>query len=95
VLQAGNGHEAISLYQQWNNTIDVVMSDLVMPEMGGKALLYALKEKDPDVKVILLTGHLVQDDGFDFEKAGAAGWIQKPVSVKQIAGILAGVLDTD
>ncbi|MBN1265118.1 MAG: response regulator [Anaerolineales bacterium] len=94
VLQAENGHHALELYREWKSTIDVVLSDLVMPEMGGKALLYALKAQDPAVKVILLTGHLVQDDGFDFDKAGAAGWVQKPVSVKQIAGILADVLGT-
>ncbi len=92
VLQAENGYQALEVYREWKSSIDVVVSDLVMPEMGGKALLYALKELDPDVKLILLTGHLVQDDGIDLAEAGAVGWIQKPVSIKEISALLADVL---
>lgn len=92
VLEAENGYQALGVYRENQDLIDVVISDLVMPEMGGKALLYALKEIKPDVRLILLTGHLVQDDGLDIKRAGAAGWIQKPVSIKEISSLLSNVL---
>jgi CheY-like chemotaxis protein len=55
VLPATSGREAIELFQQ-AGTVDLVLSDLVMPEMDGAELIRVLKELAPEVPMILISG---------------------------------------
>jgi DNA-binding NtrC family response regulator len=68
----------------------------VMPEMGGIALFHALQQRDPDVKVMLLTGHMLEqhlEDQLKMLKArGLAEWMQKPPALTRLAETLARIL---
>ena len=93
VLEATNGQQAMEVFEQHAGAIDLVLSDVVMPEMGGKALLHALQEREPAVRLVLLTGH--PQDGQDFEDLRALGlssWTLKPLSLEQLARIVAEAL---
>jgi PAS domain S-box-containing protein len=93
VLEATNGQQALEVFEQHAGAIDLVLSDVVMPEMGGRALLHALQERDPAVRVVLLTGH--PQAGQDFEDLRALGlrsWTLKPLSLEQLARIVAEAL---
>jgi two-component system cell cycle sensor histidine kinase/response regulator CckA len=57
VLQAGNGVEAIEVLEQHDGKIDLVVSDVVMPEMDGPALLKELRRRKPELKVIFVSGY--------------------------------------
>ena len=57
VLQAANGVEAIEVFEGHDGKIDVVVSDVVMPEMNGPTLLTQLRIRDPNVKVIFVSGY--------------------------------------
>src|SRR5262249_22142791 len=57
VLQAGNGVEAIEVLDQHEGKIDLVVSDVVMPEMDGPALLKELRRRKPDLEVIFVSGY--------------------------------------
>src|SRR5262249_26218576 len=56
VLQAGNGVEAIEVLDQHEGKIDLVVSDVVMPEMDGPALLKELRRRKPDLKAFSVPG---------------------------------------
>lgn len=83
VAEAGNGLEALRLCEQ--NRPDVVLMDLVMPEMDGAAATRAIKERFPEIQVLALTSfkedHLVHQA----LEAGATGYLLKNISADQLA----------
>jgi two-component system cell cycle sensor histidine kinase/response regulator CckA len=92
-LEAANGQQALATFEQHAGTIDLVLSDMVMPEMGGKALHYALQERDPAVRVVLLTGHPLDEQELeDLHASGLRSWALKPLSLEQLARIVAEAL---
>jgi nitrogen-specific signal transduction histidine kinase len=92
VLTSRNGQEALKIYEKYLDRIKLVLTDMVMPEMGGMELFYALKEKNPDVKVIIMTGYPLESESQDLLSKGIVDWIQKPFSLPQLAKLLKKVL---
>jgi signal transduction histidine kinase/ActR/RegA family two-component response regulator len=89
VLSAVNGRDALTLYQQRQTEIDLVLTDLVMPELGGKELLQALHKQNPALKAILLTGYPLSDQAEELRLLGAVAWCQKPVNLEKLSQIVA------
>jgi CheY-like chemotaxis protein len=72
-----------------------LLTDMVMPEMGGVALSRALREKGGAGPVVVLTGyplHEVNEAEDDLESAGVAKWLRKPVDIDQLSQVLAQTL---
>ncbi len=90
VLCAPNGREALDTYEQNHDEIALVLCDLVMPEMGGFALLQALRQRYRTVNAVMLTGSWMKEERLRAE--GLAGWLRKPCSLGQLAGAMAQVL---
>ncbi|PIP40695.1 MAG: two-component system response regulator [Desulfobacterales bacterium CG23_combo_of_CG06-09_8_20_14_all_51_8] len=63
---------------------DAVVLDLMMPEMDGLETLKIMKEKNPDLQVILLTGHATVEKGIQAMKLGAMDLIEKPADLATI-----------
>lgn len=63
---------------------DAVILDLMMPEMDGIAALKILKEKNPDLEVILLTGHATIKQGIEAMKLGALDLLEKPADINAL-----------
>ena len=61
---------------------DAVVLDLMMPEMDGLEVLKAIKEKRPEVQIILLTGHATVQKGVEAMRFGAMDFIEKPADLK-------------
>jgi signal transduction histidine kinase len=85
VLEAENARDALAILEARSDEIDLVLSDVVMPEMGGIALFHALKEKDLHVPMVLLTGHPADGTLDDLRAQGLSAWISKPPSLEQLA----------
>lgn len=65
-------------------SFDAVILDLRMPEMDGIETLKKLKEKNPDLEVILLTGHATIKDGIEAMKLGALDLLEKPADINAL-----------
>jgi len=78
VLAATNGNEALKLFEDKCDKIKLVITDLVMPEMGGIELSRMLKSKNPSIKIIALSGYPLGAEKEDFLSAGIVECIQKP-----------------
>jgi two-component system response regulator RegA len=63
---------------------DVIILDLLMPGMDGIQALKALKEKKPDLQVILLTGHATVQKGIEAMKLGAMDLLEKPADINEL-----------
>lgn len=80
VIKAALPSEAIELYLEYRDQIDGVILDMLMPEMNGTELFGRLKEIDPQVKAILLSGYGLNSDIKQALKEGVRLCLQKPVS---------------
>ncbi|MBN1316120.1 MAG: PAS domain S-box protein [Anaerolineales bacterium] len=92
VLKVANGREALELLESRAGEIALVLSDLVMPEMGGQALFHAIKERGLTVPVVVLSGHPMESELAGLMSKGLAGWMLKPPNQEQLAELLARVL---
>jgi DNA-binding NtrC family response regulator len=83
VLDVGSGREALEQLRGGLEA-DVVVTDLMMPGMDGMALLKAVKEIEPSLGVILVTGHGTVESAVEAMKAGADDYVQKPVNTVEL-----------
>ncbi|MDY6953687.1 MAG: response regulator, partial [Thermodesulfobacteriota bacterium] len=93
VLLARDGREAIELYRHKQDEIDIVLLDIVMPNMGGGETYDKLKEIDPAVKVLLFSGYSIDVKATEILDRGCDGFIQKPFRAKELSAKLREILD--
>jgi signal transduction histidine kinase len=82
VFTSLNGREALDVLK--HNFIDIVLSDIRMPEMDGIDLLQKIKEDYPEIEVIILTGHGDMDLAISALRFGASNFINKPVDAREL-----------
>lgn len=92
VVEAKNGREALTILSQDSHRIDAVISDAVMPEMGGVALLRTLRERNIDIPIIILTGHPLTGELDSLREEGLDDWMLKPPTLEALAGRLEKLL---
>ena len=93
VLTARNGAEAVELYTAYQEKIDFVLLDMVMPKVGGGEAFDRLKEINPAVKVILCSGYSIDGQATDILNRGCNAFIQKPFNLKTLSQHIRAVLD--
>lgn len=93
VLLAENGLDAVEIYKNNPNQIDLVILDMIMPKQGGHSTFYQLKALDPDVKVILSSGYVSPSEVNDLLSKGACGFLPKPHRIKDMASEIRRTLD--
>jgi len=93
VLAAGDGREALELLAA-HPSIRLVLSDVVMPRMGGVALLYALEEAGHEARMVLMSGHPLEErvEGLRQSHPALIGWLPKPPDLARLAKIIAAAL---
>ena len=92
VLSATTGAEALEVFEKHQGDVDLVVSDVVMPEMDGPTLFERLRRERPDLKVIFISGyaedafrqHLAENEDFMF--------LQKPFDLKELAAAVKAAL---
>lgn len=90
-----NPQEAVELFRSKPDRIDLVITDMTMPQMTGIQLSEALRQVRPDMPIILCTGHSDLIDEDKAERLGFAAYAMKPVAKQEMARIIRDVLDSD
>jgi CheY-like chemotaxis protein len=93
VICTPDGIQALDHLQRQSASVDLVLSDVVMPEMGGVALLRAIRSQGLTVPVIFMTGHPLQNELDKLLEDGLNAWLMKPPRLKQLATLIAQSLD--
>lgn len=88
VLTAYDGLDAISVYQTNMDTISLLIIDMVMPRLGGVDAAKAIRDLNPDVKVIFSTGYDRDNDLQDTAEAGTTTIVRKPFMVHELSHII-------
>jgi len=93
VFMAKSGQEAIEIYQNNKDGIDLVILDMIMPGMEGGKTFDFLKSINPDLKVILSSGYSINEEVARIIERGCQAFIQKPFSMGDLSQKIREVLD--
>ncbi len=87
---SGDARAALALIEKEN--VDLVITDMRMPEMDGRALLHAIKRTSPDIPVIMITAYTSVRDAVELVKEGAFDYVSKPFETDEILQTIARAL---
>jgi CheY-like chemotaxis protein len=93
VVLAESGRTALKLFEKMRDKIDLVILDMIMPDMGGSETFDQLKAMAPDIKVLLSSGYSIDGQASEIMKRGCNGFIQKPFNLKHFSQKVREILD--
>ena len=93
VLTAASGEDGLSLYRQEGGGIDIIIMDLNMPGMGGFKCMQALKEEDPDCRILVASGYTPAEYLQQATALGAEGFLSKPFQMTALLRKIRETLD--
>lgn len=93
VFKANSGFEALNIFEDYKNQIDLVILDMYMPEMNGQQLLGELRQIDHHVKVLLSSGGLTDLEEKEIINRGFNGFIRKPYSMNSLSEKMVKILN--
>jgi two-component system cell cycle sensor histidine kinase/response regulator CckA len=86
VVEAQDGKQALPLFLEDPAAFDLVLTDVVMPEMGGRELVRQLRQTRPNVAVLFMSGYKGEARGLPLEPEGGAPVLAKPFTVAEVLG---------
>ena len=89
---ASDGSKALEIIGTTQRPIQLVLSDVAMPGMGGVELATELQRREPSIPVVLMSGYAPDPMGGGFSSPNLAAWLQKPFTVDDLAHTLAEIL---
>lgn len=92
VLEASNGREALDFCAAHSGSLDLMITDLIMPEMGGQKLSELVAETFPNVKVLFMSGYGKVGEE---QPGGSNVFVQKPLVPAELARRVREILDSD
>jgi CheY-like chemotaxis protein len=95
ILVARDGKEGVRVYKKNWDKIDIVVMDMVMPNMGGGEAYDRIREINPNVKVLLSSGFSIDGEASEILDRGCDGFIQKPFNMKKLSGKIMEILDKE
>jgi len=93
VIMARSGKEAIAVYETEQEKIDMVILDMVMPDISGGEVYDRIKQINPDVKVLLSSGYSIEGQAAEILDRGCDGFIQKPFNLQALSVRIREVLE--
>jgi PAS domain S-box-containing protein len=93
VLTAQDGTEALAVYAGNQNDIDVVVTNVEMPFMDGPALCRALKKLNPDVRILVSSGHKQREKVQEIKSCGVDQFLAKPYTADQLADRVRNIIE--
>ena len=94
VLLATTGTEAVEIQRKHKDDIDIVVLDMIMPDMGGGEAYDQIKADNPQVKVLLASGYSINGEAAEILNRGCNGFIQKPFNMKELSGKISEILNS-
>jgi two-component system, cell cycle sensor histidine kinase and response regulator CckA len=84
VLKARNGKEAVEVFERYQDGIDLVILDVQMPVMDGERTFDCLRQMEPDVRVLLISGYSETGCVERMLQNGCKGFLQKPFDIEEL-----------
>ena len=94
VITASNGFEALEVYAREKSNVVLVILDLIMPQMGGEKCLEEMLKINPEVKVVISSGHSLDSNEQEHLIKYAKGFITKPYQIQHLLGVVKQFIGT-
>ena len=95
VVVAESGRKAVEIYERNQNAIDMVILDMIMPDMSGNETYDRLKEINPAIKTLLSSGYSINGEAQAILNSGCHGFIQKPFNLTNLSQQIRKILDAE
>jgi two-component system, cell cycle sensor histidine kinase and response regulator CckA len=92
VIEAKNGQDALMLWEREHRNIDLMLTDVVMPAMGGAELARTLRSRRPDLRVVFMSGYTQGTLELSSLDESASRFLPKPFTTEQLVGTLRELL---
>ena len=93
VIEAKHGQDALAVWEKQGDAVDVVLTDVVMPSMGGAELARALRERRPTLRVVFMSGYTQGTLELSSMDEAATRFLPKPFTADQLVGTLRELID--
>ncbi len=93
VLLARSGTEALTVYEHHRDQIDLVILDMIMPQLAGGETYDRMKIMNPHVKVLLSSGYSMSGEATEILKRGCNGFIQKPFNMEELSQKIRSIIE--
>ncbi len=93
VIEAAGGKEAVKIYRKNKGKIDLIILDMIMPEMGGREVYQKIKTINPQVKVLITSGYSIDDEVKQILQQNGARFVAKPFSMKDLYQAISKILN--
>ncbi|MBS3795400.1 MAG: response regulator [Candidatus Thorarchaeota archaeon] len=91
-LTARSGTDALDLYRNNAERIELVITDMKMPNMGGLELAEHILTDNPETKIVVMSGYLQEDVDIEPSQFGLAGWLEKPMTADRLRQVINSVI---
>jgi len=95
IIPAGSGQEAIERFKKEMNQIDVVILDMIMPDLNGRQVFTELKKIKPSIKVVLTSGYGLDGLAENGQNLPGDGFLQKPYRIRQLSSVIGQLVTKD
>lgn len=92
VIVAPDGQGGLAIARRFSRQIDLILSDMIMPNLGGLGLRQLLPPELKKKPFVLLTGHALDEEKARLQEMGIAGWLMKPVALEKLSQLLYQIL---
>lgn len=95
VLLAENGLDAVEIYENNPDLVDLTLLDMIMPKSGGHETFYKIRKLAPEAKILLSSGFVSEEEVHDLLQQGACGFLPKPHRLPVVAQAIRDALDRE
>lgn len=92
VIEASHGDEALALFREHRDTLEIVVTDIVMPKMSGTRLVELLRGERPDLSIVYMSGYADESIEASFVADRSARFLAKPFTPSELADVLARIV---
>lgn len=92
VIPAASGQEALEAVRTHPGQIDLVVLDLIFPDISGREVFYQLRQADPNLKILIYSAHSLDEEVHQMLERGAIGFLQKPYRLAALSQKIAALL---
>lgn len=94
VFSAGDGEEVLQIFEAFEGPLDLLLTDVVLPKLGGRQVAEAVQRGRPDVRVLFMTGYTEDKVLEESLRTGNPGFLRKPFKAERLLSCVRDVLDS-
>lgn len=93
IITAVDGEDAVNIYKEQGDSIDLIIMDMIMPKMNGRIAFHKLRELNSECKIVIVSGYAKDEDIEHLRQSGMSGFLRKPFTVEHLNKVVTDLLN--